>query len=242
MTAHIQSGLYGPRGAWRILLLCTLCAVVFAQPETKQLAIYAPQVSYSVPVVERGALEYVDLVAVLEPLANVSTRTDGKKLKLSFAKTQGEFTRDKTMAKLAGEWIDLTAPLRIENNRGLVPLVAVPQIISSLTGMTPDYHASARRLLFNGVATHYTVEAKDPARLVFTFSSPVNPMIDTEPGRLRMSFHREPLLGGAPANYNGKQITFTEQNGAAQIDVSTSTPLIAGRNRARRSGSTATAT
>ena len=89
--------------------------------------------------------------------------------------------------------------------------------------------------MLNGVATHYRVEAKkDTQRLVFTFSSPVNPMIATEPGHLRMSFNREPLLGSPTASYDGRQVAFSEQNGAAEVEVTTTTPLIASFSNAGR--------
>jgi N-acetylmuramoyl-L-alanine amidase len=227
---------------WRnVFLVCALCTLLVAQPEPKQLTIYAPQTSYSVTVVERGGVEYTDLVATLEPLGAVSTKVSGKKLKISFNKSQGEFEQDKTRAKLAGKSVELAAPLRVENHRGLVPLASVPQVVASLAGMTPDYHAAARRLFLNGAGTHYSLEAKkDPSRLVFTFTAPVNPMIATEAGRLRMNFGHEPVVGsptvnleepgspaGATRSPGWKQVSFAEQNGAAQIEVSTSTPLIA---------------
>jgi N-acetylmuramoyl-L-alanine amidase len=228
MTARNQPGLPKSRFVSRILFACVLCTLVLAQPEGKQLTIYAPQASYSVPIIERGGLEYADLVGTLEPLGSVSTKIEGRKLKLSFNKSQGEFTQEKTKSKLAKKSIDLPAPFRIEDNRGLLPLSAVPQVLSALTGMTPDYHATSRRLFLNGTATRYTVDTKkDPSRLVFTFTSPVNPVIATDAGHLRMTFRREPLLGSAPANYDGKQVAFSEQNGVAQIDVATGIPLIA---------------
>jgi N-acetylmuramoyl-L-alanine amidase len=64
------------------------------------------------------------------------------------------------------------------------------------------------------------------------FSSPVNPTIGTEPGKVRMVFLRDPLLPSGPEtiNFHDKAIAtarFQEANGAAEITVSGGVPLMA---------------
>lgn len=64
------------------------------------------------------------------------------------------------------------------------------------------------------------------------FTSPVNPMIATEPGKLRMVFTREPLVppGSQTLTFNSPAIpsaTFQENNGAAEIAVNGPVPLFA---------------
>ena len=70
------------------------------------------------------------------------------------------------------------------------------------------------------------------SRLAFHFTSPVNPSVATEPGKLRMTFSHEPLTAPASSTltFASKTIpsaTYSESNGAAQITVSTNAPLIA---------------
>jgi N-acetylmuramoyl-L-alanine amidase len=64
------------------------------------------------------------------------------------------------------------------------------------------------------------------------FSSPVNPMIATEPGKLRMVFTHEPLVppGSQTLTFDSPAIpsaTFQENNGAAEIAVAGPAPLFA---------------
>ena len=64
------------------------------------------------------------------------------------------------------------------------------------------------------------------------FTSPVNPMIATEPGRLRMVFSREPVVppGSQTLTFDSREIpsaTFQENNGVAEIAVSGPVPLFA---------------
>jgi N-acetylmuramoyl-L-alanine amidase len=88
--------------------------------------------------------------------------------------------------------------------------------------------------LFLGEAvTSYSVELQkgNPSKLVFHFSAPVNPMVSTEPGRVRLNFTRDPVVAGAnPQNLDDPAIhsaTFSEGNGSAEISVVTSEPLLA---------------
>ena len=64
------------------------------------------------------------------------------------------------------------------------------------------------------------------------FTAPVNPTIATEPGRLRMSFTREPLVApGTPTLTFGDKIipsaTYAENNGLAEVTVTGAVPLMA---------------
>jgi len=64
------------------------------------------------------------------------------------------------------------------------------------------------------------------------FSSPVNPSISTEPGKLRMMFSHEPLVapGSRTLTFDSKMIpsaSFQEGNGAAEVIVNGTVPLMA---------------
>ncbi len=89
------------------------------------------------------------------------------------------------------------------------------------------------RLFAGEVAVHFTAQINQAAApsLVMNFTSPVNPSISTEPGRLRMVFNHEPLVSGsAKLTFNSLTIpsaTYAESNGTAEIDISGSVPLFA---------------
>jgi N-acetylmuramoyl-L-alanine amidase len=64
------------------------------------------------------------------------------------------------------------------------------------------------------------------------FTAPVNPTIATEPGKLRMSFSREPIVApGSPTlTFDDKAIpsaTYSEFNGAAEFVINGTAPLMA---------------
>jgi N-acetylmuramoyl-L-alanine amidase len=97
-----------------------------------------------------------------------------------------------------------------------------------------NLHEASRRLFIGNAAIHFTAQVNktNPPTLVMNFTSPVNPMIATEPGKLRMVFTREPLVppGSQTLTFDSPAIpsaTFQENNGAAEIAVSGPVPLFA---------------
>jgi N-acetylmuramoyl-L-alanine amidase len=122
----------------------------------------------------------------------------------------------------------------MENGRGLVPVACLGSLLPRFLGGPATLHEESGRLFIGGIATHFTatVSADDSSQLVFHFTAPVNPSVATEPGKLRMTFSREPVT--APASptltFGSKTIpsaTYSESNGAAEITVITSVPLMA---------------
>ena len=76
------------------------------------------------------------------------------------------------------------------------------------------------------------LDKDNPSRLLLGFSAPVNPTIATEPGRVRLTFRREPIV--APSTeaipYTDPLITgvaFSEHDGLAEIDMTGTAPLMA---------------
>jgi N-acetylmuramoyl-L-alanine amidase len=115
-----------------------------------------------------------------------------------------------------------------------VPLDSLNSLLPRILGGPATLHAESNRLFIGNIATHFTatISPDDPSRLTFHFTAPVNPFVATEPGTLRMTFRRDPLT--APASpvltFNSKVIPsadYSENNGAAEITVTTTTPLIA---------------
>jgi N-acetylmuramoyl-L-alanine amidase len=116
----------------------------------------------------------------------------------------------------------------------LVPLSSLNSLLPRFLGGPATLHPESARLFIGSVGTHFTasVAPDDASRLVLHFTAPVNPTIATEPGKLRMTFSRDPLI--APASptltFDSKAIpsaTFSENNGAAEVTVSTTIPLLA---------------
>jgi N-acetylmuramoyl-L-alanine amidase len=219
-----------------IATLLTACFLLAASPSggEKKISIYSSVATYSLPVAERNGHEYVSLLEVLDPLGRVSAQVSGARLALRFNNIDSEFISGKQHAKIRGRDFQLAAPIIVENSRGLVPLSALPALLPKFLGAPVDFHESARRLFVGEVAIEVQAQfdPANPSRLVFNFSAPVNPTISTEPGKLRMSFLRDPVVapsGQAPA-FENKTITdaaYAENNGSAELTISATAPLMA---------------
>jgi N-acetylmuramoyl-L-alanine amidase len=217
---------------WVAFLLLLAPAAPAAE---KRISVYSPQTSYSLPVLEREGRDYVGLLEVLEPLGNVGAIPNGKKWKLRFNQADAEFTDGKTRAKIRGRDLDLAAPFRLENGRGLVPSSSLSALLAQITASSNiSFHEAARRLFVGNVSVRYTAELTKgpPPQLTLTFTSAVNPTVATEPGKVHLTFAREPLQAGSTTSttFDDKSITalsYLENNGAAELLVTTSVPLLA---------------
>ncbi|MGO9167642.1 MAG: N-acetylmuramoyl-L-alanine amidase [Candidatus Sulfotelmatobacter sp.] len=205
-----------------------------AGPE-KHLSIYSTAANYSLPIVQRQGHDYVGLLELLEPLGAVSARSDGPRWRLHYNNVLGDFTVDKNHARIQGRDADLSAKFLMESGRGLVPLASLNSLLPRFLGGPATFHEESGRLFIGNIATHFTaaVAPDDSSHLVFHFTAPVNPRVATEPGKLRMTFTREPVTGPASPTltFASKSIpsaTYSENNGAAEITVTTTVPLLAG--------------
>ena len=214
------------------LALVTLAAAPSA--DQKKISIYSSVAAYSLPVLDRNGQEYVGLLEILEPLGRVSATSEGRRWNLRYNNLNCDFTAGKARAKIGGREFDLSAPLLIENSRGLVPLRSLSTLLPRFLGSSVSFHEAARRLFIGEVATQFStqLDPSNPPRLVLNFTAPVNPTIATEPGKLRMVFVREPVIG--PANQSLAfdspviaQATFSETNGTAELDITATNPLMA---------------
>lgn len=204
-----------------------------------QLVVYSPQTSYSVPLLDVNGLTYVGLVDLLEPLGSIDAKPDGKKYKLRFTppggrQAEAQFNEGKQKTKIHGENYSLAANFIIQNGRGYVPLSNVPEILTKLIAQPIQLHPAARRLFIGDVLVRFSMElAKgNPPRLSISFPSPVNPSIATEPGRVRFTFKREPVVSNGQDNFNFNDpvitgAVFAEHDGVAELDVMGTQPLIA---------------
>jgi N-acetylmuramoyl-L-alanine amidase len=215
-----------------VLLLLTIC-LSGAGPE-KHLSVYSVAANYSLPVVPHNGRDYVGLLELLEPLGAVNARTDGERWRLRYNNLQAEFTVGKTRVHIQGKDTDIPAAFTMENGRGLVPVSSLSLLLPRFLGGPVTLHEDAGRLFVGSVGTHFTASlaGDNPPRLVFNFTSPVSPAVSTEPGTLRMTFSRDPLV--APASptltFGSRTIpsaTYSEGNGAAVIAVNSTAPVMA---------------
>jgi N-acetylmuramoyl-L-alanine amidase len=222
-----------------VLSLAIPSAITSAAPPSpsaleKQLSVYAPVATYTLPVLDRSGHEYIGLLEMLEPLGRVSSQTSGARWSIRYNNVDGNFAAGKTRCKIRGHDFDLGAPFLIENARGFVPLASIGNLLPRFLGAPVDFHQSGRRLFIGqvGIEPSFQIESGAQSRLVLNFSAPVNPTISTEPGRVRMVFRRDPVLnpGSQSISFNDKvitQATYSEENGLAEIDVSATSPLLA---------------
>jgi N-acetylmuramoyl-L-alanine amidase len=213
-------------------------ATVHAQP-ADQLTVYSAQTSYSVPLLDVKGQPYAGLVDVLEPLGSIDARPDGKKYKLKFTAPGGraveaQFNEGKDKSKLLGQNYKLPADFVLQNDRGYVPLSSVAEILNKLLAKPVQLHPAARRLFVGEVPIRFSLELdkSNPPKLVVSFPSQVNPTIATQPGRVRFTFRREPVVssGQDTTNFDDPVITgavFAEHDGLAELDVMGTAPLMA---------------
>jgi len=220
-----------------VLVICAIvtCAIFLsAAPAEKHLAVYSVAANYSLPLVQRENRSYVGLLELLEPLGKVSAKSDGLRWRLHYNNVEGDFLLGKTRARVQGRDADLVGRFLLENSRGLVPVAALASLLPRFLGGPVTVHEESGRLFIGSVATHFiaALSADNPPRLVFHFTAPVNPTVATEPGALRMTFSREPVV--APASptltFGNKAIPsaiYSESNGAAVVTVNASIPVMA---------------
>src|SRR6266446_9526622 len=215
------------------ILLFLAVLLLSADPPEKHLSVYSTAANYSLPIVQRQGHDYIGLLELLDPLGKVSAKSDPPRWRIHYNNILGDFTAGKAHARVQGRDADLSAKFLLENGRGLVPLASLGSLLPRFLGGPATLHQDSGRLFIGDIATHFTASVGDDAsHLVFHFTAPVNPSVATEPGKVRMTFNHEPVT--APASptltFDSKTIpsaTYSENNGAAEITVTATIPLIA---------------
>src|SRR5215469_8394090 len=219
-----------------LLALAFGCALRLAGDASHQkvISVYSPLANYSLSLVERDGSDYVRLLEILEPLGKVSSRVDGQNWRLHFNGADGVFRNGNARVHIHGRNIDLPAPFLLDNASGLVPVDSLVSVLPALLGIPVVFHSTARRLFIREDGTTYSAQLGNGTapKLVLNFTSPVNPKIATEPGKLRMTFTRDPVVASGPPNvsFNATSISsasFVESNGAAEITIGGGVPLLA---------------
>jgi N-acetylmuramoyl-L-alanine amidase len=216
------------------LALLIVLSLVLSAASEKHLAVYSTAANYSLPIVQRQGHDYVGLLELLDPLGAVSARLEGARWRIKYNNTLGEFTVNKSRARVQGREADLGVKFLAENGRGLVPVESLSSLLPRFLGGPATLHEESGRLFIGNIATHFTasVAPDDASRLVFHFTAPVTPTVTSEAGKVRMTFAHEPLTAPASSTltFASKIIpsaVYSEANGAAAISVTATTPLIA---------------
>ena len=222
-------------GYLRALALAALLSLSLnAAPAEKHLSVYSLAANYSMPIVQREGRDYIGLLELLEPLGKVSAKSDNNRWRLRYNNVEGDFQSGKTRALVQGRDADLLGKFLMENKRGLVPVSSLASLLPRLLGGPVTLHEDSERLFIGTAATHFTasLSGDNPPRLILHFTSPVNPSIATEPGSIRMTFSRDPLV--APASptltFGNKVIpsaNYSEVNGNAILTVNSTVPVMA---------------
>jgi N-acetylmuramoyl-L-alanine amidase len=221
-----------------LALLLTIAAVVVllsGSSEDKRVSIYSTIANYSLPVVEQRNQDYVGLLEVLEPLGSVSARTNKDQWRLRYNDAaEAEFTANKRAARIRNTNFDLSANFILEGGRGLVPLADLSSLLSRILGGPVTFNPRSRRLFIGSVAIHFTAQISNttPTTLIMNFSSPVNPAIATEPGKLHMTFTHDPVVAPSSTKltFSSTAITsanFLENNGEAEVVITSTIPVLA---------------
>jgi N-acetylmuramoyl-L-alanine amidase len=213
-------------------------SVVMAQPSEGQLSVYARQAFYTVPLVNINGQPYVGVVELMEPLGTVDARADGKKFKLKFSapgarELELQFHEGNEKAKIGGENVKLAANFAVQNGRGYASLSSVSLILSRALSLPIRLNAVTRRLFVGDSGKRFVLELRSgtPSKLFVSFEAPVNPTVATEPGHIRFTFRRDPVLPAIEqVSYTDPLITgakFTEHDGAGELDVTGTVSLTA---------------
>ena len=218
------------------LLALLLLLGLASAAEEKRLAIYTPQTSFTIPVVDHESTEYVSITDLLDPFGRASLTRDGKRwrLRLEAGKTlQVDFNEGSPEAKVGNRKLNFGKPFWAQNQRGYVPLSSSALLLTQFIGGSANLREAARRLFLGDAVTTYSADLQKgaPPKLVLHFSAPVNPTVATDSGHVRFTFIREPLVGATtnPQNYDDASVhslAFAENNGASDLTVNTSAPVL----------------
>ncbi len=205
--------------------------------EEKQLSVYAPQAQFTVRVSEHEGREYVDLMSVVGPLTNIKVKVEGDRARFSGGAADGLFVHGENNVRVGKNRVRFPGKVMITEGRVQVPVVVLPALLQEMARLRTELHEPGRRLFVENTQTHFSVELKktelkkeQDAEVVLAFPMRVNPNITQEGNKVRLVFRQEPVVMTQDGmSFNDAHITglrFEEKNGAAEITISGSAPLL----------------
>src|SRR5512140_2286655 len=103
--------------------------------EEKRVSVYSARANYSLNVQERDNSEYVGLLAAVDPLGETTLKMDAKSWRLRFNGMEAEFRPGKKRVRLGRGDYEMPAPFLAEGDRGLIPVPALPTLLSRLLNL-----------------------------------------------------------------------------------------------------------
>ena len=200
--------------------------------DDKRVTVFAPNKTYDLTVVDKDKQEYASLAELLEPLGKFEQNASRGTYRFRLNGVDSEFGEGKKLARVGKTQLLLPAKAVVENGRLLVPLRAMASLLEKFSGQHCEFHSAGRRLFVGNVGEPFTIEIKRSENsLLLGFPAAVNPTISSENGKVHLLFSRDPVIFGADSfTYNDKLITavtVTEHNGAVEMVVSGTAPLVA---------------
>ena len=179
-----------------MVLVAAIASSLVSWMEGKHLAIFGPQSSFSVPIVERDGKDYVALGEVLQKLGPLEVFPGNDKLKLRFNSLDAELQHGESSVEIEGNPVKVAGKVLIEDQQGLVPLEGLPKLLQYFVNTGVVYRAESRRLFLGDSGVRFGLELNkgDNTELILNFSTPVSPQISNEPGKLKMVFAKDALL------------------------------------------------
>jgi N-acetylmuramoyl-L-alanine amidase len=229
--------------------MCLLCAAGvslwlrtaipgFAAGEEKRLTVYYSGGSFTLPVSTVDKQDYVGAYELFEPMATTVLKLDGRKAKLQVNGAELEFTDGSNRLFIKKKRYDLSSKALVQSGRPMLALGDITGLLARALGESVNFHETGRRLFIGNTGSQFSATLKpassngaEGAALVLSFPSAVSPRIFAEGNQLRMVFQNEPILAGSEnVRYNDPLISalsYAENNGAAEIVVSGTAPLLA---------------
>jgi len=223
------------KAAAALLVVATaglLWIAVASGEEEKQLSVYAPGGTSTVRVLDIEGREYADLLAVLSPVAKVTMRLDGSVARLSGGTADSTFAQGETTAQIGNRRVRFPARIVLRDGRVYVPLVALPVLLREMVNLRAELHEAGRRLFVENTQSRFSIELKkgEATEMALSFPLRVNPNITQDGNKVRLLFRTEPVVMASDAvTFNDPHIhhvQYEEKNGAAEVTVSGSAPLM----------------
>ena len=215
-----------------IVLIGAIASSLASWMEEKHLAIFGPQSSFSVPIVERDGKDYVALGEVLQKLGPLEAFPANDKLKLRFNSLDADLQHGESTVEIEGNPVKTAGKVLIENAQALVPLQGLPKLLQYFVNTGVVYRADSHRLFLGDSGVRFGLELSkgDSTQLILSFNTPVNPQISAEPGKLKIVFAKDALLMATQRwQFDDDVITSADYFDGAepQLMISSTQPLLA---------------
>jgi N-acetylmuramoyl-L-alanine amidase len=193
----------------RLLAVALVAAPAVAQPVSSPLTVLTPGLRREVATVLRDGAEMVAIEDVAVGFGmTVTADARGGAATLAVGGHEVGLYEGKSLASVDGDLRLLSAPVRQENRRWLVPVDGVPRLLEPLLGLSVEWRAVPRVLVVGNVpiprVSVSTFSSADTVRVVFDASESVPFRVEQTPGSITVSIDRDLVDASvAPGNPGG---------------------------------------